>query len=56
LDWINMLMTISGISEEKAISIAKVYKNLGALMEVYEQLTKEECAELLKDIDVIDIF
>lgn len=31
-----MLMTISGISEEKAISVTKVYKNLGALMEVYE--------------------
>lgn len=49
--WIEMLMIIPGVSEEKALSIERQYKNLKSLMELYESCANDTAREnILADL------
>ncbi len=45
-----MLMSISGISEKKAIAIVKQYPTVRALMKAYEETTLDKRPYLLENI------
>ena len=54
ITWVENLMCIPGISENKAISIAKVFKSFPELMEVYNsnEFSEKEKLGYLKDVEV----
>lgn len=53
LMWVDILMAIPGISEDKAISIVKAYPTLKSLMKAYENCENESQKEsLLKNIQI----
>lgn len=52
LMWIDILMGIPGVSEDKAIAIAKSYPSLKSLMNMIEANSIEEAENILKNLQI----